>query len=44
MFNFYNLFYKEKYLNLDDLKEATKWGVLTVEEFKSITEMDYITE
>lgn len=44
MFNFYNLFYKEKYLNLNDLKEATKWGVLTVEEFKSITEMDYIKE
>ncbi|KIE47571.1 hypothetical protein U732_2943 [Clostridium argentinense CDC 2741] len=44
MFNFYKLFYSEKYLSLDDLKEAAKWGVLTVEEFKSITEMDYITE
>lgn len=44
MFNFYKLFYSEKYLNLDDLKEATKWGVLTVEEFKSITETDYIIE
>ncbi|GEM_PF-2493912 len=44
MFNFYKLFYSEKYLSLDDLKEATKWGILTVEEFKRIAEVDYITE
>ncbi|WP_291579581.1 XkdX family protein [Clostridium sp. UBA6640] len=44
MFNFYKLFYSEKYLSLEDLKEAQKWGVLTVEEFKSITDKDYITE
>jgi len=44
MFNFYNLFYKEKYLNIDDLKEATKWNVISKEEFKTITDEDYIKE
>lgn len=41
-FTFYSTFYKAGSLSLDDLKEATKWGCLTKEEFKEITHEEYV--
>lgn len=41
MLNFYSIFYGLKYLSLDDIKEATKWNILTTDEFKQITGQDY---
>lgn len=42
MFNFYNMFYGLKYLSLEDIHEATKWKILSSDEFKQITGQDYI--
>ncbi|WP_169735811.1 XkdX family protein [Clostridium lundense] len=44
MFNFYNLFYGCGYLKIEDLKEATKWNVISKEEFKTITGEEFITQ
>ena len=44
MFDFYNLFFKQGYLKIEDLKEACKWNVINKEEFKSITDTDYVSE
>ncbi|QCH28094.1 XkdX family protein [Clostridium tyrobutyricum] len=44
MFDFYNIFYEFGYLSLDDIKEATKWKLLTSDEFKQITGQDYVEQ
>ncbi|MEG0612659.1 MAG: XkdX family protein [Clostridium sp.] len=44
MFNFYNMFYKNGYLKLETIKEACKWEVITVDEFKMITGQNYILQ
>lgn len=41
MFEFYKMSYELKYLKIDDLKEATKWGCITPEEYKIITQEEY---
>lgn len=40
-FNFYNTFYKMGYLTKDIVHEAAEWGVITLEEYKTITGEDY---
>lgn len=42
MFDFYNLFFKEGYLKIEDLNEACKWRVINKEEYKEITGQEYI--
>lgn len=42
MFDFYNLCYKKEYLNIEDLKRATAVEVITQEEYKNITGLDFI--
>ncbi|WP_454055639.1 XkdX family protein [Clostridium sp. Marseille-Q7071] len=44
MFDFYELAYTGGHLTLEDLKEATKWGLITPEEFKLITGQEYSIE
>ncbi|WP_125153087.1 XkdX family protein [Clostridium rectalis] len=44
MFNFYNTFYKVGYLDLKTLREATRWGCITEEQFKTITGEDFVTK
>lgn len=44
MFDFYELAYTGGHLTLDDLKEATKWGLITPQEFYEITKEVYIAE
>lgn len=44
MFDFYELAYTGGHLTLDDLREATKWGLITPEEFFKITGETYIVE
>lgn len=36
MFEFYNIFFKMGYLTKDDVREATEWGVITIEEYERI--------
>lgn len=43
MFDFYNMFYP-KYLNINELKEACKYKVITDIEYKEITGEEYIKE
>ncbi len=42
MFDFYNTFYNVGYLDLAIVKEACKWKVITAEEYKTITQEDYV--
>lgn len=37
MFDFYNLFYGMEYLTLEEVHEAARWGVITKDEYKTIT-------
>ncbi|MCD3245342.1 XkdX family protein [Clostridium botulinum C] len=37
MFDFYKMSYDLGYLDMKIMKEATKWNVITKEEFKTIT-------
>lgn len=40
-FDFYKLFYEFGHLTKGDVHEAAKWGVITKEDYKSITGEDY---
>lgn len=42
MFDFYNLFYSMNYLSKEDVYEATRWGCITKEEYKTIIKEDYV--
>ncbi|AWZ48328.1 XkdX family protein [Hathewaya limosa] len=44
MYDFYKMGYDAKYLTLEELKDATKWNVLSKEDFKKITGQEYIEE
>lgn len=41
MFDFYNTFYKLGYLQKTDVHEAAEWGVISLEEYKTITNENY---
>lgn len=41
MYDFYETMYKFKCLELEDLKKACKYDVITKEEFKEITNQKY---
>ncbi len=44
MFDFFETFYKGGFITIEKLKKATKWNVISKEEFKTITGEDYISE
>jgi hypothetical protein len=41
-FDFYSTFYKFGYLSKEIVHEAAEWGVISLEEYKTITGEDYI--
>ncbi|WP_164509057.1 hypothetical protein [Clostridium rectalis] len=41
MFEFYNLFFKEGYLKIEDLEQACKYKVISERQFKNITNKEY---
>lgn len=42
MYEFYKISYKMGYLSIDTLRELTKWDCITEQEYKKITEEDYV--
>lgn len=42
MFDFYKMSFDLGYLDMVIVKEATKWNVITKEEFKKITGQEYV--
>ncbi|MFU0784574.1 XkdX family protein [Clostridium sp.] len=44
MFDFYSIFYKMGYLTKQDVYDAAKWGVITLENYKTITGEDYVAQ
>lgn len=41
-FDFYNTFYKMEYLTKDIVREAARWGVISLTEYKQITGEEFV--
>jgi hypothetical protein len=44
MFDFYRIFYQMGYLEKQDVHDAAQWGVITLQDYKTITNEEYATQ